>query len=283
MISSSSTLAFLLYITTAIIASSSSPSSSDHYTLQWGPQVNNAFPFASVETTDGRVLQTSGDPFCSAVEQRFKCTTQTTIQENADDGISNSSYTELTIETECDFAMENQFNFRKASNCECEAHVHRVLPDGSSPPDKYCPCAVCAEGFGDAPVAIDCSAWEYMNLTDTSNITNTDGTNGTDTVQQSAEQVDSLIVSQCSSLDCGLSCNGTCRLDCANSDSSCKFCSNNPENLPNASDTSNRTDDPLSNFDGKPTDASGSSSSSSVHYYITFAVATLGMVIMSTM
>jgi hypothetical protein len=290
MISSSTILTILLHIVTAATASSSS---SDHYTLEWGPQVGNSFPFSSIETNSGRSLQTK-DSLCAAKEKRFICTTESVIEEKAADGASNKSYTLLTIQTECDFALENQFNFRKATNCICEANVHRVLQDGTSPPDKVCPCAVCAEGFGDAPVAIDCTEWEAYSSNSTNGTTTTgdddagnsttvDAGNST-TAVQSAEQIDSLVSSQCSSLDCGLSCNGTCRLDCANSDSSCKFCQNNPANLPNGTAVTNRTDDPLANFDGKPISEAGTKSGATfVKYCITYALASFGLVYVSLM
>jgi hypothetical protein len=299
-LSSSSSFLFTI-VATLLLQSVTVVLSSELYTLEWGPQVNNKFPFASIESSTnlGRKLQVK-DSICSAVEERFKCVTESTIHENGDDGTSNSSYTVLTIETICDFGLENQFNFRTANNCVCEANVHRVLQDGTSPPDKVCPCAVCAEGFGDAPVAVDCSAWDLVaNSTNTTNATTpvldginstADGLNTTDgnttTALESSEQpvIDSLVVSQCSSLDCGLSCNGTCRLDCAHSDSSCEFCSNNPANVLNGTGTNdtlaNRTDDPLTNYDGKPIDdKAAASNAQSVQFGITFTIASIGMIL----
>jgi hypothetical protein len=254
------------------------------YTMEWGPQAGNEFPFSSVVANDpryGRLLQAGGTT-CDPVGDRFACTTTTIIRQNPDDTTAagegdadnstlvqrNSSMTELTIYTECDFDSQIKFDFRRSANCKCSAHVHRVLENGTSAPDKYCPCLICAAGFGDSPVSIDCSPWDNVN----SSIIENEWATETVAEQSVEQRPDSLIVGECSSLDCGMGCNGTCRLDCATSDTSCPFCSNNPANQPTASPyTPNSTTDggadPLTNFDGTATDSETKSSATKMTVY----------------
>lgn len=245
---------------------------SEVYTFDYVPPPQDDFPFTTSSTVLGgsqRILQT-GQTTCDPVGARFKCTTSTTLSESNDNDPNNKTgaYTVLTVYTECDLDSQNLFNFRKAHHCDCEAHVHRVRADGTSPMDKYCPCIVCTDGFGNNPVSIDCSPWDAVNAA-ANNGTNTTTNrrhlqqstgSATNTTTANSTYPDSIIINTCSSLDCGLGCNGTCRIDCAYSDASCNFCKNNPNNTipptnPGGSGSAAaqpNSDDPLTNYDGKP-------------------------------
>ena len=101
---------------------------------------------------------------------------------------------DLRIQVDCPLDSQVAFDFRRASGCQCGAAVKHW--DGK---EKYCPCIVCPLGFGNSPISIDCSMRE-----------------------------DPFIVANCSYLDCGFGCNGTCEFNCRNSGPSCPYCANNP-------------------------------------------------------
>lgn len=206
-------------------------------------------------SNEHRSLQTKPTT-CYNVGAKFQCEIFTTLSEsnstNNDNITQTGAYTNLTITTLCDLNDDIGFDFRKADNCNCEVLVSRSLANGTALQPKYCPCLICSEGFGNNPVSIDCSGWDNyipspstnttINTTDTntsSPITDTKQGNSTTTTNSSTSvdgnttsesYIDSIIINSCSSLDCGLACNGTCRIDCATSDQACSFCSNNPNN-----------------------------------------------------
>lgn len=213
----------------------------DLYTFDFGPPAGNNFPFTRIEKLDrqGRSLQSlAGDSNCFNEGLQFSCVADTTIQEEATDGanVTDGPFTEISVQVKCDFDSNIGFDFRRSQNCNCEATIERItsasmaeLPD-ANPPPKVCPCLICAEGFGDAPVSIDCSFWENITMKAYAEANDLPLVNETTGKAIEYAIPDSLITSECSSLDCGLGCNGTCQLDCSESDSSCEFCSNNPEN-----------------------------------------------------
>lgn len=143
------------------------------------------------------------------------------------------------------------FDFRRASNCACVAHVTPAY--GTM---KECPCSVCAVDLGETPVSVDCSVHEKPatiattsradNITDddltgsvtiddsvsipADNVTAINITDGqvnitaTDTNTTEA-LVDPFIFATCSSIDCFFACNGTCSSNCNDpSGNVCPFC-----------------------------------------------------------
>lgn len=272
--------------------------SSESYEVQWGPKTNNGFAFSSIKPStsningNGRMLQ-GGETSCDPVGSKFVCTTSTTLHANIGD--NSSSYTDISVYTECDLDSQIKFDFRRASNCKCEAHIHTVLVDGTATPDKYCACTICAQGFGNTPVSIDCSAWANITNTNSTapsnNSTNVTST-GNVTAEESMEEdttnstmPDAIIIDECTSLDCGMNCNGECRLDCDSSGELCEFCSNNPANQPTMVPISNNTveDDPLANFDGKSINSESTSNSIIVSYQLNTLLYMMSFVVGTTM
>lgn len=207
----------------------------EQYTFDYGPKgYQNKYPFTTIKTSlSSRSLQTA-EAKCDPVGARYKCTISTQLNENNDNDATNKTgaYTALTIYTECDLDDDIGFDFRRSNNCDCEAHVHRVLANGTSPMDKYCPCIICTKGFGNNPISIDCTPWDHIAAANAA-LVNASGTSrdtASTTSTNATQYPDSIIMNTCSSLDCGMACNGTCRIDCDNSDQSCPFCSNNPNN-----------------------------------------------------
>lgn len=93
----------------------------------------------------------------------------------------------LGMTVRCDLDSQVAFDFRRASNCRCGLEVR----DEQGNP-KDCGCVVCPFGFGISPVSIECD--------------------------------EDFIIGECTTLDCGFGCNGTCSFDCANSGPECTFC-----------------------------------------------------------
>mmetsp|Transcript_15938 Transcript_15938/g.20826 ORF Transcript_15938/g.20826 Transcript_15938/m.20826 type:complete len:233 (+) Transcript_15938:202-900(+) len=121
---------------------------------------------------------------CSLIGAGINCRIDSLI--TANDGSS----AEVAIVVECPLESQVGFDFRRAVGCSCGA---RVTP--SNGVSKDCPCIVCPFGFGTAPISVDCTMRE-----------------------------DPYIISTCTFMDCGFSCNGTCEFDCSNSGPSCTFC-----------------------------------------------------------
>ena len=158
----------------------------------------------------------------------------------------NHTATTVVFTAICDNDSQTAFDIRKAANCGCQAEVYYP---GS--PVKICPCTVCPEGFGDSPVNVDCSMYENQanetaTVGDTSNSVK-DSVTIPDNRRAEETLVNPYIVSSCTSLDCSSSCNGTCALNCANSGTACKFCSNADGNQPTASPTGGSGND-IKNF-----------------------------------
>ena len=72
-----------------------------------------------------------------------------------------------------------------------------------------------------------------------------------------ADRSTPYIANTCTSVDCSGACNGTCALNCADSDTSCIFCANARENQPTVSPTGAANDDILGY--SPPTATSGGS------------------------
>ena len=96
----------------------------------------------------------------------------------------------LAMTVTCDLNSQVAFDFRRATNCACGVAV----TDVATGQPKNCQCVVCPLGFGDNPISIECA--------------------------------DDFVIGECTSLDCGFACNGTCSFDCANSGPECAFCEN---------------------------------------------------------
>ena len=101
---------------------------------------------------------------------------------------SDETAVNLDLRVECDLDSQIAADFRRAANCACGVAVTDVATGEA----KNCQCQVCPFGFGDSPVSIECA--------------------------------DDFVIGECTSLDCGFACNGTCRFDCANSGPECAFC-----------------------------------------------------------
>eukprot|EP00977_Amphora_coffeiformis_P024033 scaffold14974_cov195-Amphora_coffeaeformis.AAC.40 len=97
----------------------------------------------------------------------------------------------LAMTVRCDFDSQIAFDFRRASNCGCGV----AATDAATGLPKNCQCQVCPFGFGDNPISIECA--------------------------------DDFIIGECTSLDCGFACNGTCAFDCEQSGPECSFCEGN--------------------------------------------------------
>ena len=101
---------------------------------------------------------------------------------------ANGTQTNLDISVECDLGSQIAFDFRMAQNCECA-----VTASNSERGElRSCGCAVCPSGFGDSAISVECN--------------------------------DDYITGECSSLDCGSTCNGNCVGDCQQSGPECQFC-----------------------------------------------------------
>jgi hypothetical protein len=145
---------------------------------------------------------TASTDICSVQAPNFICVD--TIRIDADD----LSFTDVKLTFGCRLDSGNAFDYRGGTNCACQAEVTH---SDSTRPSKTCPCSLCPAGFGDSPIAIDCT--KYDNDT----------------------AIDPFIIDRCSSLDCGFGCNGTCAFDCEESGPECEFCAN--ANTPTASPT----------------------------------------------
>lgn len=94
----------------------------------------------------------------------------------------------MDITIECALDSQVAFDFRRASNCACGVKV--TTKDNE---EKLCGCYVCPFGFGRSPVSIVCE--------------------------------DDFIIGECTSLDCGFACNGTCNFGCGpQAQAGCDFC-----------------------------------------------------------
>jgi hypothetical protein len=144
----------------------------------------------------------AANDICSVQAPNFIC--EDTIRIDADD----LSFTDVKLTFGCQLDSGAAFDYRRGQNCACQADITHSDTDR---PSKSCPCSICPAGFGESPIAIDCT--KYDN----------------DTV------IDPFIIYRCSSLDCGFGCNGTCAFNCEDSGPECEFCAN--ANTPTASPT----------------------------------------------
>jgi hypothetical protein len=135
----------------------------------------------------------STNDVCQTTAFDVRCGVNTRV--SAADG----TYADLDMTITCDLDSQTAFDFRRARSCSCSV---AVVDDQGVP--KACSCAICPDGFGNNPLAIEC--------------------------------VDDFVIATCSSLDCDFSCNGTCSFDCANSGPECTICEDNP-NAPTVAPT----------------------------------------------
>lgn len=153
--------------------------------------------------------------------------------------------TKIDFEARCDANSQTKFDFRAAANCGCQARVE--VP---GQPPKTCPCTVCQAGFGKNPINVDCSMYEDQQ--DDQSTTAPEVTDSIKVIPEVSDsvklpddttaatqppQVSPYVVNTCTSLDCSAACNGTCALNCANSEEACIFCANNIANQPTGAPT----------------------------------------------
>jgi hypothetical protein len=141
-----------------------------------------------------------------------------------------SNETMIYFSAVCDFNAVTGFDFRSAKNCGCSA---KVVPKYS--PAKVCPCSICAAGFGDTPVSVDCSEHDLATNNETTATARESGSATVPAVEavSNSTGVDPYIFSTCTSVDCSGACNGTCAFNCESSGTSCPFCENyNGEGAP---------------------------------------------------
>jgi hypothetical protein len=167
---------------------------------------------------------------------------------------SAGNETMITFMARCDINSLYAFDYRQATNCACIAQVTTV-----NKAMKECPCTVCAAGFGDIPISVDCSVHDQnTNNTTTEgssseDLSTTTATESGTAVVSAVEQpmVDPYIFNTCTSIDCSGACNGTCAVNCDASGSLCSYCvgtpnlpSTNPIPFPSAPLTSGTTSSP---------------------------------------
>lgn len=200
-----------------------------------------------VETGNGqmRFLQTSvsntpdlqaAEDICNIQPPRFVC--EDTVRLEADD----LSFADITISFSCLLDSFSAFDYRRSQGCGCVADIVSSDPNK---PIKTCPCSICPAGFGDSPIAIDCTKYED----------NEDG-------------IDPFLINTCSSLDCGFNCNGTCAFDCVNSGPECEFCGN--ANQPTSAPTGQALNGQFGgngNGNGSGGSGGGGTSSGMLHSY----------------
>ena len=142
-----------------------------------------------------------------------------------------SNETMIYFTAQCDFSAATLFDYRQASNCACNA---RVVPKYG--PSKECPCTVCAAGFGETPVSVDCSQYEG-NFTNATIAEVRQGGDDLDSVALPSDTVSNLttnisnvvdpyLFGTCTSIDCSGACNGTCAINCDASGDICPYCEN---------------------------------------------------------
>jgi hypothetical protein len=188
-----------------------------------------------------RYLQTTTDstPECGFDDDKLICS-QTTVFE------FNGTFTEISFTAVCKADSNFPFDYRRARNCGCLATIT------NDEHTKQCPCTVCAAGFGDNPVNIDCSSATAAPIDDSSgggsgNSTATpiddssssagggNSTAGSAVLSDELDRfrylqdegnitVDPFVIGKCVSLDCSNACNGTCGISCEYSDNQCPYC-----------------------------------------------------------
>lgn len=99
---------------------------------------------------------------------------------------SNGTFLEFSMEVECQPREgETVKEIRNGVDCSCAIELLNET-------NRKCRCIVCPEGFGDSPVAIECT--------------------------------DGFLIDECSRVDCNLECDGTCVKDCKDSGPECPLC-----------------------------------------------------------
>jgi hypothetical protein len=138
--------------------------------------------------------------------------------------------TMITFLASCDIDARYNFDYRRATNCACMA---QITPIGESM--KECPCTVCATGFGDIPVSVDCGVHEehQTNMTNGTTATSrSEDMSNTTTGAENGTAVDPYIFGTCTSIDCSGACNGTCAVNCDASGTLCSYCVDTPTSAP---------------------------------------------------
>lgn len=138
----------------------------------------------NIETGNRPDINSTSDT-CQTTAFDVRCAVNTRV------AAADGTYADLDMIVTCDLDSQTAFDFRRARSCSCDVGV---VDDQGVP--KVCSCAICPDGFGNNPLAIECT--------------------------------DDFVIGTCSSLDCDFSCNGTCSFDCANSGPECSICEDNP-------------------------------------------------------
>jgi hypothetical protein len=230
--------------------------SAERYTLDIS---NHQQAFLEVETTNSataltRQVQSSNEEPCFTSGPYLIC------QYSFAAG-TKSNETMIHFTAQCDFDARSQFDYRQATNCGC---IARVVPKYT--PAKECPCTVCAAGFGETPVSVDCGQYDVNATTADARQSGSASVPAvaSNATNSSNSLIDPYIFSTCTSVDCSGACNGTCAINCDASGTICPYCENyEGEGAPTGSPVGNG-DGTLKNF--------GESGSSTVEYALSRAV-----------
>jgi hypothetical protein len=163
-----------------------------------------------LQTSTGNTADLNASQDVCTFGTRTRCAFSNQISATGFGGEGQGSYTNVSFVLDCEFDSQIAGDFRRLQGCEC---VVTVTPSNTSRPPKVCLCDICPPGFGDQSIAMDCSGYDGNQTQDEMFV------NGTLT-----QDFDPFIIDQCSSLDCGFGCNGSCRFDCENAGPSCAFC-----------------------------------------------------------
>jgi hypothetical protein len=181
---------------------------------QYNFHLSEAAPYVETGNGEIRFLQTgtsttnvntpdltAATDICTIVSPNFIC--EETIRIDADD----LSFSDVKLTFGCKLDSGFAFDYRRSNGCVCQA---TITHSDTTRPSKVCPCSICPAGFGESPLAIDCTEFDED------------------------PETDPFIIDRCSSLDCGFACNGTCAFDCEESGEECEFCAegNEPTSAP---------------------------------------------------
>jgi hypothetical protein len=139
------------------------------------------------------------EDICTVNPPYFQCAD--TVRIDADD----LTFADVTVSFSCFLDAQTGFDYRRSRDCQCTA---TIVPSETDRLTKTCPCSICPQGFGDSPIAIDCTKYDE---------------------DPDETGIDPFVIDKCSSLDCGFACNGTCAFDCQEAGEECRFCANNTE------------------------------------------------------
>ena len=175
---------------------------------------------ATLDGHEVRDLQTSSEP-CNLVGSHLVCNYAYQIQgQTYDPNLDTKvpTVTDVSFQARCDGNANAGFDYRRASNCGCQATLTKTTDSGTSV--QYCPCQVCAAELGDNPIHINCTA-----TSSNSTATESAEESGSSTTSAAAPNSTNFIVQTCSSVDCFGYCNSTCSLNCDDTTMEpCDFC-----------------------------------------------------------